>query len=66
MRIGDLVRVRDRLDFIYPEYRGVVGIIVDIKELGRNTRVRWLHPIIRGEEYTVMDERFLEVISESR
>ena len=66
MRIGDLVRVCDRLDFIYPEYRGVVGIVVDISELGRNKRVRWLHSVIRGEEYTVMDERFLEVINENR
>ena len=67
MRVGDLVRVWDRWWFVYPEYRGVVGIVVNIKECPiRTNRIRFLHPMIRGQEYTVMDDKFLEVINEDR
>jgi len=66
MRVGDLVRVYDRWLFVYPEYTGVIGIVVDIRKLGQNRRVRFLHNPLYGQEYTVMDEKFLEVINENR
>lgn len=66
MQVGDLVRVWEDWLFVYPEYRGVVGIVVDVKKCTQHIRIRFLHPMIRGQEYTVMDDKFLEVINEDR
>jgi len=62
MRVGDLIKVRVEWEFCYPRYKGVIGLIVEIKILRNGKRIRWLHSKVLGVEYTVMPHDVLEVI----
>ncbi len=64
MCIGNLIKVKTNWHFCYPEYKKVIGVVTNIIQLRNARRIRWLHPPVRGEEYTIMPEDCLEVICE--
>ena len=65
MCVGNLIKVKEKWAKIcYPEYKKVIGIVTEIIQLRNARQIRWLHPPVRGVEYTTMPEDCLEVICE--